>query len=71
MEDKVFLKEGDTCIVRQDVDNKPLMVVEKLERSKETQDGVVSKLLRVRCYWFDANMVLQKYGFNCKDLKKA
>ena len=78
MEEQKYFNQGDVVEVRQDIDNKPQMIVERVERthipdpSKKSpyiSNGDKTKLVGIRCIWFDKNFTLQKHTFNTKDLK--
>lgn len=69
MEDsKVFFMPGDLVTLKQDIPNKPIMLVVKKETyiyKKEDQS-----LKGIRCRWFTKDGVLQEEVFNTKDLVK-
>lgn len=70
MEEKIFFKEGDLVTIRQDVPNKPVMMVEKVEKLHMPVDNASNSksLLGIRTLWFDKNGALHKNRFNFKDL---
>ena len=69
-EDKTFFLPGDVVMVRQDIDNKPKMIVVRKESSIiKTKEGK-DILKGIRCRWFTNNMELQEAVFNTKDLIK-
>jgi uncharacterized protein YodC (DUF2158 family) len=71
MEQRYF-NQGDVVTLRQDIPNKPKMVVEKVSRSHLPPTGSEkTKLLGIQCIWFDSNFTLQKHVFNTKDLDFA
>lgn len=68
MDDKVFFMPGDLVTLKQDIPNKPTMLVVKKETyiyKKEDQT-----LKGIRCRWFTKDGVLQEEVFNTKDLIK-
>ena len=68
MDDKVFFMPGDIVTLKQDIPNKPTMLVVKKETyiyKKEDQS-----LKGIRCRWFTTDGVLQEEVFNTKDLIK-
>ena len=65
--EKVFFAAGDRVEVKHDIENKPMMVVQKID--KITMGGG-SALLGVTCFWFSSDMKLQSHRFNTKDLSK-
>ena len=67
-EEKIFFTPGDICCMKQDIPNKPKMVVVKIERSIiKNQDGK-DYLRGVRCRWFSDDKKLQEAVFSTKDL---
>lgn len=69
MEDKIFFSPGDVVTIRQDIPNKPKMLVVKKVNSimnREDKDGV---LRGIRCRWFTKDGFLQEEIFNTKDLE--
>lgn len=75
-QEKVFLKEGDTVTLVQNLPNKPIMIVEKVERvrmKKVDADPMVkgTTLLGIRTFWFDTIGGLHTHRFNAKDLIRA
>ena len=70
IEDKVFFTPGDLCIMKQDIPNKPKMVVVRIERSL-MRNGEGREYLRgVRCRWYSTDQKLQEAVFSTKDLIK-
>ena len=61
MDEKVFFMPGDLVTLKQDIPNKPTMLVVKKE--DQTLKGI-------RCRWFTKDGVLQEEVFNTKDLIK-
>ncbi len=73
--DRVFLNPGDRVQLRQDIPNKPIMVVVRKETSIFKHDGkrIQDKkpiLIGIRCRWFTTNGELQESVFSTKDLIK-
>lgn len=69
-EDKTFFLPGDIVQVRQDIDNKPKMIVVRKESSIiKTKEGK-DILKGIRCRWFTDSKELQEAVFNTKDLIK-
>ena len=68
---KVFFNAGDVVCLKQDIPNKPKMIVVKKESSifKHTQDPEHKILIGIKCRWFTDNGFLQESIFNTKDLK--
>ena len=72
MEEKIYFNPGDIVSLKQDIPNKPTMLVVKKEvfvfrNQKETQDN---GLKGIRCRWFASDCSLQEAVFNTKDLIK-
>lgn len=67
MEEKVFFTPGDVVVLRQDIPNKPEMVVSTVDKST-FKDGK-SVLFGVTCFWFTDAKEVQEKRFNTKDLK--
>ena len=72
--EKTFFLPGELCMVKQDIDNKPkMMVVEKVTRSLMNKDTGVkeSMFLGIKCRWFTKDGLMQEAVFNTKDLIKV
>ena len=73
MEEKVFYLPGDVVTLKQEIPNKPTMIVVKKETmtfrpSKEEDKEDYFK--GIRCKWFTKDQALQEHVFNTKDLIK-
>ena len=71
-ENNVFFNAGDVVTLRQDIPNKPQMIVVKKVTSifkNETDKKAILK--GIKCMWFTEDGALQEYIFNTKDLKKV
>lgn len=66
-EEKIFFSPGDVCTIRQNIPNKPTMVVFRVERSIIRNNGH-DVLKGVRCRWFTKDGYLQEAVFSTKDL---
>lgn len=70
-EDKIYFNAGDVVQLKQDIPNKPIMVVVRKEtslfRNKEDRRSI---LKGIRCRWFTTTGELQENVFNTKDLIK-
>lgn len=68
-EEKTYFSPGQRVILRQEIDNKPIMLVHKVERNIiRNREG--SDLLRgIKCRWFTKDGFLQEAVFSTKDLK--
>ena len=70
MDEKIYFTPGMVVTLKQDIPNKPKMIVVKKETSifknKGEQEGV---LIGIRCKWFTDNGEVQESIFNTKDLQ--
>lgn len=68
MDEKIYFQPGDVVTIRQDIPNKPIMlVVKKVNNMLKHED---EGLLRgIRCRWFTTDGFIQEDVFNTKDLK--
>lgn len=74
LENKIFLNPGDVVTLRQDIPNKPIMLVVRKETSifkhdKEKMQDKKSILVGIRCRWFTSDGTLQEALFSTKDLQ--
>ena len=71
MEDKIYFLPGDVVSLKQNIPNKPIMIVVKKETSllkkKISEDNI---LKGIRCRWFTTDGTLQEAIFSTKDLIK-
>lgn len=67
-EEKIYFQPGDLCEMKQDIPNKPKMVVSRIERSILKNKNGVDYLRGVRCRWFSTDQKLQEAVFSTKDL---
>lgn len=66
-EEKIFFTPGDLVILKQDLPNKPIMIVSRIERSIiRKEDNNILKGVKVR--WFTKDGFLQEAIFSTKDL---
>ena len=76
MEQKIFLNPGEIVTLKQDIPNKPVMIVVKKETSifKHDIKRLNDKkpiLIGIRCRWFTTTGELQEATFSTKDLIKV
>lgn len=76
MEQKIFLNPGEIVTLKQDIPNKPVMIVVKKETSifKHDIKRLNDKkpiLIGIRCRWFTTTGELQEATFSTKDLVKV
>ena len=71
MEENIFYKPGDFVQIKQDIPNKPLMIVVKKETSlfKNNMEDKKNILKGIRCRWFTTTGQLQETVWNTKDLQ--
>ncbi len=72
MEEKIYFMPGDIVSLKQDIPNKPTMLVVKKETYifKNQKDKQDNGLMGIRCRWFANDGTLQEAIFNTKDLIK-
>lgn len=76
METKQFFLPGDIVTLRQEIPNKPIMIVVKKVTKTITlspRDGVATRndyFQGILCRWFTAQGMIQEAVFNTKDLQK-
>lgn len=67
-DDKIYFSPGNVVTLKQNIPNKPLMIVQRVERSilrnKEGRDI----LKGVKCRWFTEDGHVQEAVFSTKDL---
>ena len=73
MEENVFFNPGQVVTLKQDIPNKPIMLVVRKETSifkhdKEKIQNKKSILVGIRCRWFTSDGTLQEALFSTKDL---
>ena len=71
MEDKVYFLPGMLVTLKQDIPNKPIMLVVKKETVifKHNNNNDNDSILKgIKCRWFTSNLELQEAIFNTKDL---
>lgn len=70
-DDKIFFTPGDIVTLRQDLPNKPTMMVIRIEKNIIRSKGEDNTLKGIRCRWFTTNGELCENIFNTKDLIKV
>ena len=71
MEDKMMFFPGDLVTLRQDLPNKPVMIVVRKESTIFRDENKTNSLKGIRCRWFSINNELQEAVLNTKDLIKV
>lgn len=67
-DEKIYFQPGDIVQMKQDIPNKPKMVVVRIERSIVKNTDGKDYLRGVRCRWFSEDQKLQEAVFSTKDL---
>jgi len=70
--DKVFYLPGDRVTLKQDIPNKPTMiVVEKKTMTIKPKEGLKTNFFQgMKCMWFTTTGELLEHVFSTKDLQK-
>lgn len=72
LEERIYFLPGEVVTIKQDLPNKPRMVVKgkdtKMVRSSDKEPKDYFK--GIKCFWFSGNGELQEAVFNTKDLIK-
>ena len=66
--DKIYFTPGQLVELRQDIPNKPKMIVYRVERSIIRNQNERNPLRGVRCRWFTEDGRLQEAVWSTKDL---
>ena len=70
MEDKTLFFPGDLVTLRQELPNKPAMIVVRKESTIFRDDSKTNSLKGIRCRWFTTTNELQEAVWTTKDLIK-
>jgi hypothetical protein len=69
MEEKVYFTPGDVVVIKQEVPNKPIMVVGSVDKAVvRSGEGSKTTLFGISCFWFTTEGAIQEHRFNTKDL---
>lgn len=68
MDEKIYFVPGQKVTLRQDIPNKPIMLVYRVERSIIRNEKKNALLKGVKVRWFTENGFLQEAVFSTKDL---
>lgn len=76
MEDNVYLNPGQVVTLKQNIPNKPYMIVVRKETSLFKHGSFKSTtgkpiLIGIRCRWFTSTGEMQEAVFSTKDLVKV
>lgn len=73
MNDQIFFNPGDIVEIKQNISNKPKMIVVKKETSLFKHDTKRNEnkpvLIGIRCRWFTTTGAIQEAVFNTKDIQ--
>lgn len=73
MEENIYFNPGQVVQLKQDIPNRPKMIVTKKETSLFKHDpkriGKRPILIGIRCRWFTTTGAMQEAVFNTKDLE--
>ena len=69
MEEVIYFQPGEIVTLKQDIPNKPTMIVVRAEKSivRTNNENI---LKGIRCRWFTTMGVMEEEIFNTKDLIK-
>lgn len=74
-EERIYFMPGDIVTLKQDIPNKPTMIVVKKEtmtiRSNSIANTSEDYFKGIRCRWFTNDGMLQEAIYNTKDLVKV
>ena len=68
VDEKIYFVPGQRVTLRQDIPNKPIMLVHRVERSIIRNEDKNALLKGVKVRWFTDNGFLQEAVFSTKDL---
>ena len=71
MEDKTLFFPGELVTLRQELPNKPVMIVVRKESTIFRDANKTNSLKGIRCRWFTTTNELQEAVWNTKDLIKV
>lgn len=71
MEDKVYFSPGELVTIRQDLPNKPIMLVVGKETLVFKMSEKTDQFKGMKCRWFTKDGLLQESVFSTKDLIKV
>ena len=66
--EKVFFAPGDIVTLKQDLENKPMMLVKSVDKATMKEPNGRTMLFGITCMWFTNDKSLQSERFNTKDL---
>lgn len=66
MEEKIFFTAGDVVTLKQEIPNKPIMVVRSIDKMQVKEEKPM--LFGITCFWFTTTGEVQEKRFNTKDL---
>jgi len=67
--EKIYFTPGDIVVIKHDLDHKPKMLVQSVDKATMSSDRG-GMLLGVTCIWYNTMGEVQKHRYSTKDLKK-
>lgn len=67
-DENLFFRPGECVTLRQEIPNKPVMLVVRKETALFKDQYQRTQLRGIRCRWFTADGLLQEATWNTKDL---
>ncbi len=68
MDDRVYFNPGEVVTLKQDVPDKPIMIVKSIDKAEIAGKDGRPVFLGVTCIWFTTARLFQCQRFNSKDL---
>jgi len=68
-EGAAYFAPGDVVVLKQELDNKPVMVVKTVDKMADASEK--PRLVGITCQWFNTSKELQTARFSTKDLVKV
>ncbi len=66
--DKVYFTPGNTVTLKQELPNKPVMIVKSKETKTIRDTRESTHFIGIKCFWFTREGAYQEQIFNTKDL---
>jgi len=67
--EKVYFTPGDIVVIKHDLDHKPKMLVQSVDKATMSSERG-GMLLGVTCIWYNTMGEVQKHRYSTKDLEK-
>lgn len=69
VKEMIYFYSGDVVQLKQDVPNRPQMIVSRVVKSR-AHDDKTPLFIGVKCFWFTTTGAYMEQLFNSKDLEK-